>query len=55
MNRLDYKDWRHTGLAFEMRLANNNIPNRTYSSYVPGKHKKSRDSVMVRGFWGDII
>ena len=25
------------------------------SSFVPGKKKKSGDSIMVRGFWGDII
>lgn len=30
-------------------------PNRTMSSFVPGKKKKSGDSILVRGFWGDII
>jgi len=25
------------------------------SSYVEGKKKRTRDSCMVRGFWGDII
>lgn len=25
------------------------------SSFIPGKKKKSGDSIMVRGFWGDII
>lgn len=30
-------------------------PNRTLSSYIPGKKKKTGTSIMVRGFWGDII
>jgi len=55
MNIRDYKDWRLTGLAFEMRLASNTVPNRTMGSYVPGQAKKTRDSVMVRGYWGDIV
>ena len=36
-------------------MATGSIPNRTLASDVPGKKKKTRDSVMVRGFWGDII
>lgn len=43
------------GLAFETRLAPNTIPNRTLSSYVPGKAKKTKDNILVRGYWGDII
>jgi len=34
----DYKDWRMNGLAFELRLTSNTIPNRTMGSFVPGKH-----------------
>jgi dynein assembly factor 3 len=30
-------------------------PNRTLGSYIPGKKKKTGDSILVRGFWGDII
>lgn len=30
-------------------------PNRTLSSFLPGKKKKSGDSILVRGYWGDII
>lgn len=30
-------------------------PNRTLSSFIPGKKKKSGDSILVRGFWGDIV
>jgi hypothetical protein len=37
MNALEYKDWRLTGLAFELRLAENVKSNRTMSSFVPGK------------------
>lgn len=55
MQSREYKDWRVTGVVFETRLANGTIPNRTMGSFVEGKDKKSRDSVMVRGFWGDII
>lgn len=43
------------GIAFETRLTSNTIPNRTLSSYIPGKKRKTGDSIMVRGFWGDII
>jgi len=43
-------------VAFETRLANGTIPNRTLGSFVEGRKKKgTRDSIMVRGFWGDII
>lgn len=30
-------------------------PNRTMSSFIPGKRKRSGDNILVRGFWGDII
>jgi dynein assembly factor 3, axonemal len=36
MHTEDYKTWRMTGLAFEIRLASNTVPNRTMGSYVPG-------------------
>jgi dynein assembly factor 3 len=43
-------------VAFETRLATGTIPNRTLGSFVEGRKKKgTRDSIMVRGFWGDII
>lgn len=32
----EYKQWRASGLAFEFRLVENKIPNRTFSSYIPG-------------------
>mmetsp|Transcript_17179 Transcript_17179/g.16398 ORF Transcript_17179/g.16398 Transcript_17179/m.16398 type:complete len:132 (+) Transcript_17179:661-1056(+) len=43
------------GIAFETRLSTNSVPNRTFSSFIPGKKKKTGDSCLVRGFWGDII
>ena len=51
----EYKDWRMTGVAFETRLTTGMTPNRTLSAYIPGKKKKTGDSILVRGFWGDII
>jgi len=44
-----------TGVGFETRLTTNTIPNRTLSSFIPGKKKKTGDSILIRGFWGDII
>lgn len=55
VNQREYKDWRMNGVAFETRLTTNTTPNRTMSSFIPGKRKKSGDSIMIRGFWGDII
>jgi dynein assembly factor 3 len=51
----EYKEWRMTGIAFETRLTAGMTPNRTLSSFVAGKKKKSGDFIMVRGFWGDIV
>ena len=49
-----YKEFRMTGQAFEFRLDQGVSANRTMSSYIEGKKKKSGDSCLVRGFWGDI-
>jgi len=38
----EYKSWRGTGMAFEWRLTENKIPNRTFSSYIPGYNKKEK-------------
>jgi dynein assembly factor 3, axonemal len=32
-----YKEWRRTGVAYEYRLATYTSPNKTLSSYIPGK------------------
>lgn len=37
MNLNEYRDWRMTGVAYELRLTTNTIPNRTMSSFIPGK------------------
>jgi dynein assembly factor 3 len=55
IHQREYKDWRENGVAHEVRLGSNAIPNRTLSSYMPGQDKKSKDKIMVRGYWGDII
>mmetsp|Transcript_5701 Transcript_5701/g.7669 ORF Transcript_5701/g.7669 Transcript_5701/m.7669 type:complete len:94 (+) Transcript_5701:576-857(+) len=55
INQKEYIAWRLNGLAFETRLASNNVPNRTLGSFVPGQSKQTRDHILVRGFWGDIV
>ena len=36
INKREYMAWRLRGIAWETRLASQTIPNRTFSSYVPG-------------------
>jgi len=55
VNQQEYRNWRLNGIAFMTRLATGSVPNRTLGSFVEGKTKKGRDSIMVRGFWGDTI
>lgn len=55
MNQGEYRDWRMIGVGFETRLATNTTPNRTLSSFIEGKKKKTGDSITIRGFWGDIV
>ena len=55
VNQLEYRKWRLSGVAYETRLATGSIPNRTLGSFVPGKNRKTKDNILVRGFWGDII
>jgi dynein assembly factor 3 len=50
-----YRDWRKGGVAFETRFATYIESNRTMGSYLPGKKKLTRESCLVRGYWGDII
>ena len=50
-----YIYFRNYGVAFEMRLNRYKFPNRTLSCYIQGRKKETRDSCMVRGFWGDIV
>jgi dynein assembly factor 3, axonemal len=50
-----YREWRQSGVAFESRFSTYPTPNRTLSSYLPGKKKGTHESCLVRGYWGDII
>jgi len=50
-----YRDWRQTGVAFEYRFSTHIVANKTMGSYVQGKKKSTRESCLVRGFWGDIV
>jgi len=52
---LHYKEFCHTGVAFETRLASYSRPNRSLASYTEGRDQKKGTSIQVRGFWGDII
>ena len=51
----EYRDFRLTGVAFETRLGSYVKPNKTMGSYQEGRKKRSGDSCLVRGFWGDIV
>eukprot|EP00743_Colponemidia_sp_Colp-15_P008071 GILK01008746.1.p1 GENE.GILK01008746.1~~GILK01008746.1.p1 ORF type:complete len:482 (-),score=68.77 GILK01008746.1:215-1660(-) len=55
IHMVHYREWRQTGVAFETRLATYTCPNRTLASYTEGKDKKRSTSVLVRGFWADIV
>eukprot|EP00355_Strombidium_rassoulzadegani_P006447 CAMPEP_0168617932 /NCGR_PEP_ID=MMETSP0449_2-20121227/5803_1 /TAXON_ID=1082188 /ORGANISM="Strombidium rassoulzadegani, Strain ras09" /LENGTH=311 /DNA_ID=CAMNT_0008658775 /DNA_START=147 /DNA_END=1082 /DNA_ORIENTATION=+ len=55
VNQTEYREWRLNGMAFETRLATGTVPNRTMGSFIPGKARKTRDSILVRGYWGDTI
>ena len=55
VDQREYKKWRLTGIGFETRLATGSVPNRTLGSFIPAKQKKTRDNILLRGYWGDII
>lgn len=52
---LHYKEFGHTGVAYETRLASYDTPNRTLASYTEAKDRSKGTTIMQRGFWGDII
>lgn len=54
VHKQQYTRFRLTGVAFEMRMNSYYTPNRSLSSYIPGRTKTEKDSCLVRGFWGDI-
>ena len=48
VHKIHFRDWRMTGIAFEVRDSSYNTPNRTMSSMAYGR--QSGRSVMRRGF-----
>jgi dynein assembly factor 3 len=52
IHRVHFREWRLTGLAYEVRDAAYDTPNRTLASSAAGRQHGS--SVLKRGFWGDI-
>eukprot|EP00971_Amphidinium_carterae_P107714 2132878-Amphidinium_carterae.1 len=50
-----YKEFCHSGVAFETRLGSYNTANKSLSSYTEAKDRSKGTTVSVRGFWGDII
>lgn len=55
INWFHYKEFGHTGVAFETRLAGYNMPNKTLASYTEAMDRSKGTTVQARGFWGDII
>ncbi|CAI5790730.1 Hypothetical predicted protein [Podarcis lilfordi] len=52
INFREFYRWRDTGMAFEMREAPYDIPNKTLASGRLLRHKGER--VPARGYWGDV-
>lgn len=52
VHKIHYREWRMTGLCFEVRDSTYHTPNRTLSSMAYGR--QAGRSVMRRGFWGDV-
>jgi len=44
----EYKQWRENGIAFEWRLTENKIPNRTYASYIPAYQVSDPQNLIFR-------
>nr|KAG5702916.1 hypothetical protein BaRGS_034689 [Batillaria attramentaria] len=53
INTHQYKNWRNTGQAFEVREGSYDVPNKTLASGIVFKHDGDRHA--RRGYWGDII
>ncbi|XP_054850733.1 dynein axonemal assembly factor 3 isoform X2 [Eublepharis macularius] len=52
INSREFFRWRNTGVAFEMREASYDIPNKTLASGHLLRHKG--EPMSARGYWGDI-
>ena len=53
VHKIHFREWRQTGIAYEVRDSNYTAPNRTMATMAYGKQKGL--SVMRRGFWGDVV
>lgn len=53
IHRVHFREWRMTGMAYEVRDAAYNTPNRSLASAAAGRQKGA--SVLKRGFWGDVV
>ena len=52
VHKIHWREWRMTGIAFEVRDSTYSTPNRTLASMAYGR--QAGRSVMKRGFWCDI-
>jgi len=52
VHKIHWREWRMTGLCFEVRDSAYVAPNRTMASYALGREQGL--SKMRRGFWGDV-
>ncbi|KAM3821204.1 dynein axonemal assembly factor 3 [Vipera latastei] len=52
INFREFFRWRNTGMAFEMREATYDVPNKTLASGRLVRHKG--EPIPARGYWGDI-
>ena len=52
VHKIHFREWRQTGVAFELRDSAYVAPNRSLVSMCAGRERGR--SVMKRGFWGDV-
>ena len=53
LHKIHYRRWRNTGLAFELRLADYTVGNRTLGTLREALQKK-KGKIQLRGYWGDV-
>jgi hypothetical protein len=53
IHRIHFREWRLSGLAYEVRDAAYCAPNRSLASAAAGRQRGA--SVLKRGFWGDVV
>ena len=52
VHKIHFREWRLTGVCFEVRDSDYKAPNRTMASFALGRQKGL--TVEKRGFWGDV-